>query len=125
MPQKPCGHPGCFRLVDLGTAYCDAHTIAQKRDRNERSDAAKTKRPWAKWYGRKAWKNRRKRQLDAEPLCCMCPEDARQLATVADHVVPHKGDYALFWFGALQSLCAHCHSSKKQRIERRDGPSGG
>lgn len=38
------------------------------------------------------------------------------LATVADHIVPHRGDRALF-MGALQSLCVPCHSVDKQREE--------
>jgi 5-methylcytosine-specific restriction endonuclease McrA len=39
-------------------------------------------------------------------------------ASVADHKVPHRGDAELFWKGELQSLCAHCHSSAKQREEK-------
>jgi len=38
---------------------------------------------------------------------------------LVDHVIPHRGDAGLFWFGELQSLCKHCHDSKKQRAERR------
>jgi hypothetical protein len=32
-------------------------------------------------------------------------------ATVADHVVPHRGDYALFRLGKLRSLCVECHNA--------------
>ena len=38
-------------------------------------------------------------------------------ATVADHVVPHRGDPDLFWHGALQSLCAEHHDQAKQAEE--------
>jgi hypothetical protein len=38
-------------------------------------------------------------------------------ATVADHVTPHNGDHQLFYFGELQSLCAHCHNHRKKRLE--------
>lgn len=38
-------------------------------------------------------------------------------ADTADHIKPHRGDYDLFWFGELQSLCASCHSRHKQREE--------
>lgn len=38
-------------------------------------------------------------------------------ATVADHIIPHRGDADLFWNGKLQSLCATCHSKLKQREE--------
>jgi 5-methylcytosine-specific restriction enzyme A len=54
------------------------------------------------------------------PLCKMCL--ARGLvvaAQVADHVIPHKGNYNLFWFGELQSLCTDCHNRDKQQIERK------
>jgi 5-methylcytosine-specific restriction protein A len=34
-------------------------------------------------------------------------------ATVVDHVIPHKGDKALFWDESnWQPMCAPCHSSK-------------
>ena len=38
-------------------------------------------------------------------------------ASVADHVEPHRGDPVKFE-GPLQSLCASCHSSIKQSLER-------
>ena len=38
-------------------------------------------------------------------------------ANIADHVTPHRGDEALFWYGRLQSLCKQCHDSDKQAIE--------
>jgi hypothetical protein len=41
------------------------------------------------------------------------------LTTIADHVVPHKGDWNDFRLGELQSLCKQCHDSTKQLIERR------
>lgn len=44
---------------------------------------------------------------------------------MADHVVPHRDDYGLFWFGELQSLCKSCHDGKKQRAERRADLKGG
>lgn len=125
MPKKPCAHPGCGRLVDIGDTYCDLHTVAERKDRERRGAAARAKKPWSNWYGRKAWKDRRARQLKAEPLCRMCPLDSRRIATVADHIVPHSGDYGMFWFGELQSLCQHCHSSRKQKIERRSIGKGG
>ncbi|MCD9825235.1 HNH endonuclease signature motif containing protein [Bradyrhizobium japonicum] len=44
--------------------------------------------------------------------------DVVESATVADHVKPHKGSEALFYDpDNLQSLCASCHNSAKQRME--------
>jgi len=39
-------------------------------------------------------------------------------ATVADHVMPHKGDWNAFMLGKLQSLCSSCHDKTKAQIER-------
>lgn len=41
------------------------------------------------------------------------------VAQVADHVIPHRGDYKLFWFGKLQSLCMDCHNRDKQQLETK------
>jgi 5-methylcytosine-specific restriction protein A len=127
VPKKPCAHPGCSRLVDLGSPHCAAHAMQDKRDRDRPADAKRASLPYRKWYKRKAWcgpDGRRARQLGAEPLCVLCPDHSRQIATIADHVVPHNGDHGLFWFGELQSLCKSCHDIKKQRTERRAGRGG-
>ncbi len=69
-------------------------------------------------YRTYAWRQRRARQLAREPWCAMCLAHGKQMrASVADHVVPHRGDAHLFWQGRLQSLCMSCHSSVKSRIE--------
>ncbi len=53
-------------------------------------------------------------------LCRMCKEAGRvEVATVVDHVTPHRGDQALFWDQAnWQPLCKRCHDGRKQSIER-------
>ena len=74
---------------------------------------------WGHLYG-KRWRKRARYQLQIEPLCRMCASEGRiAAASVADHVIPHRGDINSFWLGELQSLCAHCHSSTKAEIERR------
>ncbi len=47
-------------------------------------------------------------------------------ATVVDHIVPHRGDNALFWDSAnnWQSLCGPCHDRHKQRLEKSGTESG-
>ena len=61
------------------------------------------------------WQQRREAHLMAQPLCCYCERNGLTVpATIADHIVPHRGDPALF-DGPIQSLCASCHSSAKQR----------
>jgi 5-methylcytosine-specific restriction protein A len=70
-------------------------------------------------YRTSRWLKRRKTQLAREPLCRYCQQLGRITpATVADHVIPHRGDVVSFYSGALQSLCAPCHSGAKQAEER-------
>ena len=61
-------------------------------------------------YDLRAWRDGMvPRYLAAHPVCASCG----QLATQVDHVVPHRGDPALFWrWENLQSLCGRCHSRK-------------
>jgi len=40
------------------------------------------------------------------------------VATVADHVEPHHGDWNLFLTGELSSLCRQCHEDTKGFVER-------
>jgi 5-methylcytosine-specific restriction enzyme A len=71
-------------------------------------------------YGTQRWKRLRAQQLRLQPLCEEHLRDGYTVAaTVADHVIPHRGDDELFWNGQLQSLCASCHSREKQREEVR------
>ena len=77
------------------------------------------KRPHRHLYNSRAWQGRRLAQLTAAPLCHRCEAGGFTVpATVADHVVPHRGDLDLFWRGELQSLCPPCHSGAKQREEK-------
>lgn len=71
------------------------------------------------FYNSARWIARRRDQLARHPLCAFClAHDGRvTAATVADHVVPHRGSAQSFFEGELQSLCAPCHSARKQQIE--------
>jgi 5-methylcytosine-specific restriction endonuclease McrA len=61
------------------------------------------------------WQKARAAFLNLHPRCAMCGAAAR----VVDHIIPHHGDMRLFWDRKnWQSLCFHCHNSKKQRLER-------
>lgn len=66
------------------------------------------------------WRKIRKAHLDANPLCVMCEADGIvTLATVCDHIKPHKGDLYRFYNGPFQSLCKLHHDSTKAREENR------
>lgn len=104
MPSAPKTARPSFRCVWTADAEYDARRAGVE---------------WRKWYGLARWKRRRAAQLSAQPLCCMCLADGRMIAaSVADHIEPHRGDYAKFWEGALQSLCAFHHNRDKQSAER-------
>lgn len=106
MPSKPPVHrpPG----------------TADRQQQRRIYDQQRDTQPWRGWYKTARWQRRREQQLIDEPLCANCLKHGRLTpATVADHVERHNGQHELFWHGLLQSLCAPCHSSEKQREERR------
>ncbi|ATD62508.1 MAG: HNH endonuclease [Janthinobacterium svalbardensis] len=100
------------------------------------STASSTKRG----YGY-AWQKARVGYLRSHPFCVYCLRDplyaairgmvpstailhcadvglAVPMASVVDHIEPHRGDQALFWNKAnWQSLCGTHHSADKQREE--------
>ncbi|MCB1499724.1 MAG: HNH endonuclease [Bauldia sp.] len=55
----------------------------------------------------------------AHPLCLGCEAVGLvEPATVVDHIVPHRGDQALFWDPAnRQPACGWHHSAVKQTLE--------
>ncbi len=87
----------------------------QRADDQHRSET----QPSRGWYKLALWQRRRAAQLAAEPLCRMCADTGKvTAASIADHVIPHRGDWRLFISGELQSMCGPCHSSDKQSRER-------
>jgi 5-methylcytosine-specific restriction endonuclease McrA len=92
-----------------------------REQQNRAYDRRRRQVPWRGWYKLKVWLDRRALQLARDPLCRQCKAQGRtEAATVADHVIPHRGDWSLFIGGELQSLCQSCHSGAKQREEARD-----
>lgn len=64
-------------------------------------------------YGSR-WQKARRTYLDRNPLCVHCTAEGKTVvATVVDHIIPHKNDQALFWDTAnWQALCKACHDRK-------------
>lgn len=61
------------------------------------------------------WQQARKGWLAKNPLCVECKKAGRvKEATVVDHIIPHRGDKALFWDSERNwaSLCGPCHTAK-------------
>ncbi|MEA4896886.1 MAG: HNH endonuclease signature motif containing protein [Eubacteriales bacterium] len=99
-PKRPCRHPGCPILSD--DVYCEQHRAKYARENaTERG------------YGGR-WRSARARFLRQHPLCVDCRKAGRLTpATVVDHVVPHRGNEALFWDESnWQALCKPCHDKK-------------
>lgn len=78
-------------------------------------------REYHKLYDKQQWRKMRKHHLENNPLCAYCLKlGITELATVVDHIVPHKGDEALMFEPSnLQSLCKRCHDSVKAVEESR------
>lgn len=81
-------------------------------------------------YGRR-WRQARARYLARHPLCAYCEQQGRlRVATVVDHIRPHRGDLTLFWDESnWQALCATHHNATKQSEEKTGqakgcGPAG-
>ena len=112
-PMRPCRQPGCRTLTREG--WCEAH----KHKRADRTESA----AWHGLYNTDRWRDLRLEQLLREPFCRECAKAGRRTrATVADHVIPHRGDTVIFHDPAnLQSLCERCHNRKTalERANRR------
>ena len=54
------------------------------------------------------------------PFCVKCYEEGHiTMATVVDHIVPHRGDQKLFWDRSnWQPLCEHHHNVKTMTEDR-------
>ena len=54
------------------------------------------------------------------PFCVKCYEEGHiTMATVVDHIKPHRGDKKLFWDrGNWQPLCEHHHNVKTMTEDR-------
>jgi 5-methylcytosine-specific restriction enzyme A len=78
-------------------------------------------------YGGSRWRTLRARYLRQHPLCVMCEARGYTVAAhVVDHIVRHEGTRdPKFWaWSNLQALCARCHNSVKQQLDRKGWARG-
>ena len=111
-PLRPCRHPGCPELTREG--WCPKHKPKTQR----RASAA-----YHGWYSLPIWTDDlRQAQLLREPFCRECARQGfRTWATVADHIRPFRGNWALFIDPRNhQSLCKHCHDQKTAREQAEE-----
>jgi len=83
------------------------------RREKERDQKRNEEQPWRAWYHRYPWTGDHGLErmiLRRDPICMMCE---RAPSTVADHIIPHKGDWSRFVDEKnLQGLCYSCHGAK-------------
>jgi 5-methylcytosine-specific restriction protein A len=104
-PQRVCAEPRCPTPVAKG--YCATHARVQ-RVQHQRFQTG------GGLYGR-PWRRARAAYLTQHPWCAGYGTQPAEhaLATELDHVIPHRGDRALFWDeGNWQGLCDTCHGRK-------------
>lgn len=111
MPMRAPRICSCGHRVPAGQ-----RCACQERARAE----ADKRRPSASARGYTArWQRESKEWLQqAQNKFCAC--GCGRLANVVDHIIPHRGDYALFWNKKnWQPMHSRCHNSRKQRQERQ------
>lgn len=107
-PKKSCRYPGCPELTT--ESYCTKHNKENASRHGSSSERGYDNR----------WRKARSRFLKAHPLCVKCLEQGKLVgATVVDHIIPHRGDQALFWdVSNWQTLCKPCHDRKTMTEDR-------
>jgi 5-methylcytosine-specific restriction protein A len=116
-PARPCRIPGCPNLTNHRWGLCAEHLKQQETSRPSSTERGYDAR----------WRKASRIYLQKHPLCVECEKAGRiKAATVVDHIIPHKGDVALFWDeDNWQPLCDGCHSSKTMKERgRADQKSG-
>lgn len=100
--KRECRKIGCHNLTSNANGYCDDHRAeAFAYDKKRLSS-------YQRGYDRR-WQKYRRWFLAGHPLCARCGA----IATVVDHIKPHKGDKQLFWDeNNHQPLCKICHDRK-------------
>jgi len=112
---KVCRGVGCKKATTDKSGYCAdcKKAVHGEYNRHKRDKAVKA------LYGA-MWRKASAAFLAANPLCRICKEQGKVvLAKEVDHIIPHKGDYDLFWDESnWQTLCKMHHS---QKTAKEDG----
>jgi 5-methylcytosine-specific restriction enzyme A len=117
--ERPTVDRRALEFVESPTFHLADFTLRSDRVELQSMRSTPHRNP-RRWYGRRRWRNRARHQLLIEPLCRFCKERGLVVpATIADHCVPHRGDWNAFWLGELQSLCGPCHNRAKRYEENR------
>lgn len=104
--MRICLEPGCPERVPSGRCAKHAQVTRQHYKRHYSGTRGLN-------YGRR-WQKRRALFIEQHPLCVQCEgEGVVEPTAEVDHIIPHRGDYALFWDESnWQGLCKRHHSEK-------------
>ena len=103
------------------------YTIGNEKERSQHRDQTQA---WRAWYKTSRWQKLRWSILTRDLFTCqMCGVMLREgrsekgasglRPAVCDHLIPHKGDEALFFSKSnLWAVCDSCHDGPCQSIER-------
>lgn len=111
---RACTKAGCPNLTDRGLCTACRSALPPRPTARQRGYDSK-------------WDEARKGFLAKHPRC-ECPAhkgkpDAPPSNTV-DHIIPHKGDKALFWNRAnWRAMAKPCHDAKTAKEDGRWGPT--
>lgn len=108
-PYKPCASPACGQITQAKYCTSCAEQVRERTRVWDRQRGSSTERGYDR-----TWRRAREIHLQYHPWCVDCERKGdKTLATVADHVIPHRGHTGLFWLPAnWQSLCVRCHNRK-------------
>lgn len=103
-PSRPCRIGTCPNPA-TSRGRCVVHTKPDELQRHRFGPAIYNDRRWRGVHGLRA------QILREQPLCVLCEAQGRvTLASVADHVIPHRGNAQLaFDRTNVRALCAPCH----------------
>jgi 5-methylcytosine-specific restriction protein A len=120
LPLHKCAAMSCSNLTS--SKYCEQHRIQKRQVYDKQRGNAQERGYTARWQ------KVSKLFLQEHPLC-EC-EDCKRIgrlttATVVHHIVPHKGNYNLFWnqdnWQAMSKKCHDKHTYKEIRQGTKKG----
>jgi 5-methylcytosine-specific restriction protein A len=118
LPKRICKHPGCM-VTTVNSTYCEAHKAQHDKDKDRYRKNANDRGYNARWQ------KVSKLYLKEHPIC-ECDECVKvgrlTTANVVHHVIPHHGNYELFWdqdnWQAMNKRCHDRHTSIEKRKEK-------
>ena len=121
LPKHICKHMGCTVLTS--EAYCPVH----KKLYNAKFNYIEKDRPNANVRGYTyRWQKVSRLYLKEHPIC-ECEEcqriSALKTASVVHHIIPHHGNYELFWdednWRAMNKICHDRHTLMEMREKNK------